>query len=338
MSRKIELNSNTLVDEWFEIWLSRYKKNLSQSTISGYQGAYQHVSEVLGFRKLKSLRNQDFYDLFNDMVEFGHAKSTIKQVKMVIRQCLEEAIHSELLLKNPVPEKYMFEKEETKNSALTIEEQKLLLRFLQETDHDYKDLVITLLSTGLRSGEARSMKWDQISFDQATLKVTTNVREYYIKGKRKIELCNPKTKKSKRTIYFGIEAKQALNRQYKSNTKVDLENSKKYGNLVFPYNGKMMTQSDIYYIFKCIGNEMNKTGYSIRQISPHQMRHSFATRAFEAKVNIKVISQMLGHQSIRTTLNIYTHPDKETFAKEMRKLKPIGVKLASIDKTEAPKC
>ena len=59
---------------------------------------------------------------------------------------------------------------------------------------------------------------------------------------------------------------------------------------------------------------------SIEDIHFHSLRHTFATRAMEAQMNLKVCSQILGHSSTRITADIYTHVSEFQMRKEIKKL------------------
>ena len=67
----------------------------------------------------------------------------------------------------------------------------------------------------------------------------------------------------------------------------------------------------------------------------HTLRHTYATRCFEAGVNIKAISEQLGHANVKTTYNIYVHLLEDTKVKEIDKLSEIDKFIASEDATES---
>lgn len=89
--------------------------------------------------------------------------------------------------------------------------------------------------------------------------------------------------------------------------------------LVFPNTrGNMVhirnLQASLYKIFSKAG---------IKGATMHTLRHTYATRCFEAEVDIKAISEQLGHANVKTTYNIYVHLLKDTKAKEIAKLNGI---------------
>ena len=90
----------------------------------------------------------------------------------------------------------------------------------------------------------------------------------------------------------------------------------------------MNVYNDIYYVFVKLVKEMNLNGYPMRKFTPQIGRRTFASLCFASGLDSKVISEVMGHESINTTLNYYIKPDNEFLSKEMKKLKKIGAKMA----------
>lgn len=321
------IDGNITLDDWYGEWKRIYKNGISKKTINGYDVCYRNISNELGGMKLSDLTPLHFMDVFNDLEEYGFSKFTIRQIKMVIKNALKAAVENNLIPNNPVPEIYKMEDQPSEKRALTIGEQKLLLSYIQNTDYEYSEMIIILLLTGMRSGELRALTWSDVNFKDNVIYVNKSIREHYIDGKGYIESNNPKTKRSVRQIPMSVESKHFFKKLKQKNRVVDLKTHKKFGNLVFCKEGSVITQNDMRYIFSCLIRDMNATGHEIKEIRPHMLRHTFATRCFESGLSIKSVSEMLGHVSIRTTLNIYTHPNQESLAKEMAKLNQENIRL-----------
>ena len=144
-----------------------------------------------------------------------------------------------------------------------------------------------LYGCGLRVSELVSLKITNVFFDENFIKV---------QGKGNKERLVPMGEKTKETIYDYIEYHRNI-----------IEINKKYENILFLNRlGHKLTRVMIFTIIKdlAIKIKLNKP------ISPHTFRHSFATHLLEGGADIRVIQEMLGHESITTT-EIYTHLDKE---------------------------
>ncbi len=312
-------NNIYTLDEWFEKWLDIYKKDITGTTRDSYETVYKNISCELGDMILSELKPISFLEVFNDMEEIGYAQSTIKVTRILLNQIMEKAVENELVFKNPVPN-IKLNSDNKKKKGLTREEQRKLLNYIIASNHKQKVLIIVLLSTGLRSGEIRALTWQDIDFEKNRIYITKSLREYHIKGKRIVEKAKPKTQKSIRVIPINKELKTCL-LEYKENyPKVDTKTYEIFGDLLFSKGGEYIKQDTLTYIFRCISREMEEEGCDIGEIRPHMLRHAFASRCLEAGMSPKFIANILGHESIKTTLDIYTHVNEEYLNEEIQKL------------------
>ncbi len=158
-----------------------------------------------------------------------------------------------------------------------------------------------ILNTGLRMGEALALKWSDISFEKKCLSVTKNLitvknREKTGSHYKLIVQDKPKTEKGKRLLPLNAAALEALE-DLRTVPGFDPEGfviHTKTGNPVMP---RTLEQS--------LENMCRVAG--IRRVGVHALRHSYATRLFEKHVDIKVISELLGHSSTEITYKIYIH-------------------------------
>lgn len=149
------------------------------------------------------------------------------------------------------------------------------LKFIQGANPFYKALFLCLYHAGLRFKEATTLKWDEIHFDAGYIKV---------KGKGNKQRLIPMTAMLKEALQL---------QQMKRTDKTPL---------VFPsrHTGEKMAD-----IRKAIGYAKNKAKITAH-ITPHKLRHSFATHLLEAGTDLRAIQTLLGHEDIGTT-QIYTH-------------------------------
>ena len=158
-----------------------------------------------------------------------------------------------------------------------------------------------ILNTGLRMGEALALKWTDINFEKKTLSVTKNLitvknRDKTGPKQKLIIQEKPKTEKSKRLLPLNKGALAALE---------DLKTAPGYnpGGFVIhtktgaPIKPRSFEQS-LELMCKAAG---------VRRVGVHALRHTYATRLFEKRVDIKVISELLGHSSTEITYKVYIH-------------------------------
>ena len=201
-------------------------------------------------------------------------------------------------------------------------------------------LCILGLSTGLRIGELSGLRWSDINFEDKTLTVErTYVYLHDVKSHQMKDVFHsPKTKNSCRTIRL-LDSTLELLRCHK--TKQDAEKRALGENwcpvedgedLVFttknggPVRGLTVSETLNNYVKKINKKEELQAAKEQREpvvferITPHTLRHTFATRAFESGIPPKVVQQILGHSSLEMTMDLYTHVTEDVQSKEIQKL------------------
>ena len=187
----------------------------------------------------------------------------------------------------------------TKNPSLTLEQPKLpkkLPKVLTVSDlnailtsdlNPVELLIVELLyGCGLRVSELANLKLSNI----------------YIKSK--YIQCYGKGSKE-RIVPFGSKAKDALKKYFKLRDYILLKNNLKDKKiLLLRDNGKPITRQDIYNFIRKQGEKIHK------HISPHTLRHSFATHLLENGADLRVVQELLGHSDVATT-QLYTHITKK---------------------------
>ncbi len=176
---------------------------------------------------------------------------------------------------------------------LTIEEIEKLLDIKIETPFDARNKAILeiMYATGLRISETITLEFKNIDLDECIVRVM---------GKGSKE----------RIVPINDYAIDALN-NYINNYRQLLVKNIETNYLFLNNHGKMLTRQGV---FKMIKEECLKKGIT-KNISPHTLRHTFATHLLENGADLRVIQELLGHSDIQTT-QIYTHITNETLHKE----------------------
>jgi integrase len=164
------------------------------------------------------------------------------------------------------------------------------LKLLAHLREPYRTMLSLIAATGLRIGELLALRWRVLDLEHGTLAV----RESLFEGKFQ----PPKTRKAKRTIPLGPNAIAALAAHRQQSTRTALED------LVFATRtGKPMRESKI--LTEVLQPAAVEAG--LGRVTWHQFRHIHSTLLNDLKVPVKIAQEQLGHASIQTTLNIYTH-------------------------------
>ncbi len=157
--------------------------------------------------------------------------------------------------------------------------------FAGELTHLEKAIVELLYAAGLRVSELSNITLQNLNLDQD-----------YVR-------CLGKGSKE-RLIPIGQKAKEALKIYLQERELILLKNDVKTNHLFLNQNAQPISRQKIYTLIKNIGQKIDKT------ISPHTIRHSFATHMLENGADLRVVQELLGHSDVSTT-QLYTHISKK---------------------------
>ena len=335
---KIQLNLGSLpnddkitLEQWYYTWLFDYRiKDLKPKSFQKYEGIYRNYVQdtQLGKMKLKDLRATHIQQYYNKLIDIDKKPiSTVKGVNTRLKPCLSEAEKQGYIQKNyckmiTLPKEY-----KTKEiKVLSTSEQKQFIEAIK--GHELEVLFLTALSTGLRLGEILGLHWSDINFDKGELTVNRTlqrVTEISRNGKRESKVIEqiPKTKNSIRNIPVPENILCILKdykvKQYKNRSKLgELYLDTDYvfcNNFGHPIDDKKPARN-----LKGILSKLD-----IEPIKFHALRHTYATRLFEANVPPKTVQILMGHYDISITMDIYTHVMEDTKLEAVEKLNEIFI-------------
>lgn len=324
---KVELNegsyiepSKMIVAQWMDIWLREYKKNTIKPTTYDLYCQYNknHITPMLGKYSLKELRNDVIQKFVNQLSEKKLDASTVCKIHNKLKAALDQAIDNELIAKNPALKMQLPSKERIEAKVLTPEEQ---LRFIEVAkQHKNGKIFILVLATGLRIGEALALTWKDIDFEKMLLSVNKTQMEYrdWTEKKNKVQYGPPKTKTSIRKVPLIPVAIQLLEEMKTKQLEQKKLLGEKYhdNNLVFcRSSGEILRSCNMRRDFIDIATEVDVMG-----LTPHNLRHTFATRGLENGIELRVMQDLLGHASIKMTADLYTHVLQDKKMESMMKL------------------
>ena len=287
--------TNATVAEWTQYWLENFKKNqVNDTTYENYEYKLKnHIIMPFGNLKIKNLTTYHLQDYINNIKNKGFTSSYIKSLKNTFNSMFVQAVKLEAISKNPC-DNLVMPKIDTKKDlkTLTKEEQEKFVNYCYENN---KYLFLFMLGTGVRISEALGLTWEYVDSGEEIIEIKNIVVES--KGLPKMQ-SYPKAESSMRDIPISEKTNNILMKVRDSQDK-----SKNILNLVFPSNNyKLAYKGQIRAELKKICEKIN-----INEITPHILRHTFATRMLEKNCNIKVLSEILGHKNISITLDVYAH-------------------------------
>lgn len=285
--------------EFAEMWLKTVKEPVvSESTLIGYESIFkQHIFHILGHMSLAEIDRDDIKRLAEYLalknLSINFAKACLMRVGDLLNYATKEKLISYNCVKTTDVSHILARcKPKRSVSSYDIETARKILNF---TRNKRLGIFHLLLQTGMRIGEASALTWDDVDFNNRTLKI--NKILIYIKRRGLVLERRTKTMAGLRIISITDSLCEFL-----KELKVISNSNKIFANSNNNYDTHMNIRSR--WIRACA--EMD-----IEYKNMHALRHTWATLTISAGANIKVVSQMLGHKDVSTTMNIYQTVLKE---------------------------
>ena len=261
----------------------------------------RHLIPALGHIRLGQLRAQHVGSYCSTAIQRGLSKRTVLHHFRLLHKALRDGVRSGLIAANPCDGVEPPTPTDEEMKTLSPDEVSRFLSGAKQAPWPHYYLFYTMLFTGLRRSEALALIWGNMDLDLCILSVTQSLHrlsggEYVIQP--------PKTRRSRRQVDLPVSLVRLL-RDYRAEVEVQrLLLGKPLGDddLVFArLDGTPLDPSTVTHVF---GRMARKAGLKLRL---HDLRHSYASIMLAAGVNVKTISQSLGHASIGITLDIYAH-------------------------------
>lgn len=317
------------LEQWYYTWLFDYRlKDLKPKSFEKYEGIYRNYIKdtQLGKIKLKDLRATHMQQYYNKLLDNDKKPvSTIKGLNTRLKPCLAEAEKQGYIQKNYCKMVTLPKDNSTKEiKVLTPEQQKSFISAIK--GHELEVLFLVALSTGLRLGEILGLKWSDIDFDKGALTVNRTlqrVTEISKDGSRESKIIEqlPKTKNSIRTIPIPQNILSRLKDYRLGQNKNRLKLGELYSNNDYVFCNELGYPIDDKRPARNLKSILTKL--DIEPIKFHGLRHTYATRLFEANVAPKTVQVLMGHYDISITLDIYTHVMENTKIEAVDKLNKI---------------
>lgn len=305
------------LDEWWRVYCLPFKKG---STCTGYESTIVwHIKPYIGKAQLQSLRSEQVQSVINALVSEGKASSTVRKAYTIMHMAFEQAVVNGILTKNPAERTILPKLEQKVIRFFTLDEQKRFIAALP--DNTSGRALLFILGTGLRLAELSGLRWSDIQENQFTISQTIRRNRNFDEQdarRTSLQVSTPKTKAGRRTIPLTPKLQDVLDAQRREQQRSRVIAGKKWHDLdlVFtteigtPYEGRNMTRT--------LHRILNELGFE--QMGIHALRHTFATRAIEAEMDLRTLSEILGHAQVSLTLQLYAHSTTETKRKAMKSM------------------
>ena len=327
---KVITNPEMTVDMWFDFWMENLICDLSPNTRRNYRERYKiNIQPVIGSMRLSDVKPMHCKIVLNRM-DAVYAGSTIRQTYIAMGTMLRSAVMNKMIFEHPMDGVRYTKPVRAVDDIkfLTVEEQQIFMEAAKRS-HNYRQYAL-LLETGLRTGELIGLTWDAIDWRKRTL--TVNKTLEYRHKQDSWRAGPPKTATSYRTIPLTNRAFDILKECYSErDARKESDTLSQILEYIDRRTGETnyLVMKDLVFINFRTGEPAKNSSYDthlyklcddagIKRFCMHALRHTYATRAIESGMQPKVLQKLLGHKSIKTTMDRYVHVTDDSMTSAIR--------------------
>lgn len=265
-----------------EEWETIHSAEVAYKTWTTYQGHLNALIEEFEGKDIKDITHLDITLILQRMAKQRYADKTVRSRFNICNMIMQHAMYQRYITSNPcdivkIPKGLVkTQRELPDNSEIQKVKDGLSCHFGL--------FAYFLLFTGLRRGEALAIEWKDIDFQRSTINVSKSI--YFENNRPKLK--STKTVNGVRTIPLLAPLKKALS-------------AFKFRNGYLFGGAEPMTEQAFRRAWEHYKKDSGVT------ITPHQLRHAYATILYDAEIDPKAAQKLMGHSDYKTTVEIYTH-------------------------------
>lgn len=317
-----QVDNEAIFGDYMQNWYETFKKDVhSVNNNADIELSIKWVKEYFKNTLLKDVTRKKYQDFLN---WYGQSRATasVRKVHIYASGCLEDAFNQGHIPRNPVWRISVKGKVPAKSDQEKFlnyaDAQKLIAEMKRGLKPEWHSryMILIALATGMRFSEILALNWDDIDFKEATIDVNKSF-DY----RKKHRFSSTKTASSIRKVPIDSETIRLL-KEFK------FGNNPKYKNHLFieetPKGYRHVSNSAVNKALRKACERLE-----IKIITFHSLRHTHCSLLIYSDVNIKYISQRLGHSSTDITYKIYGHIIEEMEEKETEKVREFLEQLSS---------
>ena len=311
----------TTVRQFFDPWIDGLiNQGRKPSTLQGYRAMIRtHVLPTLGDVALQDLRATDLDVVYAEMRRNGSALATVHHVHAVVHKMLNDAERKGIVIRNVarLADAPSLTAARNRGPEMRVWTPAELSKFLNFIEGNRNEVMVRVLAlTGVRRSELCGLRWQDIDLDRHRL--TVNQAVTVIDGDEHID--SPKSRRSHRVVDLDAETAALLKRHRTTQLEMYLRlgATASASDRVFTNEiGDPIRPNSVGQAFARLVKESG-----IPLIRLHDLRHTHASHLLLAGINIKVVSERLGHSSVSFTLDTYAHVMPSRHARRSSSTKP----------------
>lgn len=303
-----EKEQTMLYKDWLNKWLELYiKGSTKERTYYKYrQQTEKYIIPSLGDYDVNDLSAFTLQRFSVSLAEQNLSLSSVNFIIAVLKASLKQGVFLGVIDKQFADVIVRPKMRTGKVICFGKEEQRKIEKYILEKQQAHLFGILLCLYSGLRIGELLALTWEDVDLQKGTVSITKSCHDSWVKGRYVKVFDTTKTQSSERTI--------PLPRQIIGYMKV----VKKQTGANFVVTGKSEYGAEIRSYQRTFENMLKKL--QIEHKGFHALRHTFATRAIEVGMDVKTLSEILGHRNPMITLQRYAHSLMEHKTEMMNKL------------------
>lgn len=304
--------SRVSVENYIYNWLNTYKKNTIKDTSYDTleKTVRNYIVPGLGSFHFSQLTSDDIQKFLQKLKEEGYSYSIVKKAYNCLNEVFKHASVRQDISMNPMLAVKMLSEETFDKKEIRFFNERECMAIIEEARRTYSsgrpvyvygDVFVLILNTGLRLGEVLGLEKEDWNKEDKTLRVKRNLQFVSkrddsgnaIQGRVRI-MNSTKTYSGDRTIPLNESATAALERlcsQFPDKKQI-----------VSTSKGTEASHQNIERTFTYLLDNIG-----IDRAGPHSLRHTFASILFSRGVDVKTVSELLGHANVQITMNTYIH-------------------------------
>jgi integrase len=299
------------VSEWLSTWLVAVRSEVAPKTHERYSEIVSHfLAPALGNLQLAKLAPVHIQAAYNalatggrrDGKEGGLSPRTRRHIHRILSASLTRAVEQQLLGRNPcdVFRKRLPKVERREMVTLTAEQSARLLDALRHS-HIYWPVLIAL-ATGTRRGEVLAIRWRNVDLERGTIRIVESLEQ----TKTGLRFKSPKTERARATTLPGFVVEELRRFKLHQAERLLALGVRQTGHtlLCARADGEPLQPQSLTHEFPRF---LARLGEDFPRIRFHDLRHTHATLLLLAGVHPKVAQERLGHSTVTTTLDLYSH-------------------------------
>ena len=299
---RLVVGRDQALGQYLDRWLAEsVRHSVRPKTYMNYELCVRRLLPYVGRVRMRALTPEHIQHALGKLLDSRLSARTVRQVHMVLRCALKQAVLWRVLATNPSDAVKAPRADRKEMRTLNEDEVRRLLSVTAGTRHH--SLWIFLVTTGVRLGEALALKWSDLDVAAATVKIRRSLQR---QGRGAgLVYVEPKSARSRRTVPLSAETVAVL-----ASHRTDLDDEREHAGDVWQENDLIFPSPigrprDMAYLSFTFHRALRRAG--LPRLRIHDLRHTAATHLLNRHVHPKVVQDLLGHSTIAITLDTYSH-------------------------------